>query len=122
MIAYPDRSAEAEFDSIREKYRACAVVFLATLSKCTLPARPWGKGGVVPRKLLENAMLDFLHACLAARVVGRGGSGRIPDPRGARAALVRLVVAFALIAVLVGTLNQASGMGVQVAQAATQLR
>lgn len=67
-------------------------------------------------------MIDFLNACLAARVVGRDGSGRISAPASARAALVRLAVAFALVGVLIGTLNQASGMGVQMAQTVTQMR
>lgn len=65
-------------------------------------------------------MLDVLNACLAARVIGRTGRDRISASAGARAALVRLVVTFALVAVFVGTLNQAAGMGMQVAQAVTQ--
>jgi hypothetical protein len=108
MIAHPDRSAEADFDSSRQKNGAAAASFFGSLSKSTLPARPLGKGGTLPLQLMENVMLDFLNACLAAKLASRGGPH--PGAGRGRSAVARLVIAFAIVAVLVGALDrQASG-------------
>ena len=53
-------------------------------------------------------MLDFLNACLAAKLSSRDGPR--PDSGQGRSAVARLVVAIAVVAMLVGVLDrEASG-------------
>lgn len=59
-------------------------------------------------------MLDFLNACLAAKLAGR--DGRISALGCGRNAVVRLGIAVALVAVVVGALNrEASGTALPLA-------